>query len=238
MGDLCNPLRSPSGDLLSDIIRVLGMIALGFICSPAIGKRLTNFILSFPLENPSPMGFSTEKNPQKSQNAASQFYTNKWQLITDLVEDKLHSHIGGYSQTILYLDKLSLKPTDRVLDIGCGYGGFLIEAALRKGCNGAGFDLVPDRIEKAKEVSRSLNLDPKLTFFNEDFLSDKVILSRSFDIAVILDVIIHIGDKQKVISKASSSLRENGKLLVADYFTAALINIDDDKIFRDPAMNG
>jgi cyclopropane-fatty-acyl-phospholipid synthase len=56
----------------------------------------------------------------------------------------------------LLCDKLELKPGDRLLDIGCGWGGFAKYAAATRGCEVTGISLSEEQIRYAVEYTRGL----------------------------------------------------------------------------------
>ena len=48
------------------------------------------------------------------------------------------------------LEELQLTPHDKLLDIGCGDGRTLVEAARRCGCRAVGYESQPERAEEAR----------------------------------------------------------------------------------------
>lgn len=59
-------------------------------------------------------------------------------------------------------DKLDLKPGDRVLDIGCGYAGFLIYAAKHYGITGLGITISHEHHERGNEFIRENGLEKNI----------------------------------------------------------------------------
>ena len=53
-------------------------------------------------------------------------------------------------------DKLELRPGDRLLDIGCGWGGFARYAAATRGCEITGISLSAEQIHYAREYTKGL----------------------------------------------------------------------------------
>jgi cyclopropane-fatty-acyl-phospholipid synthase len=56
-------------------------------------------------------------------------------------------------------NKLELAPGDRVLDIGCGWGGFARYAASTRGCRVTGISLSEEQIEYARRYTRGLPVE-------------------------------------------------------------------------------
>ena len=55
--------------------------------------------------------------------------------------------------------KLMLKPEDRVLDIGCGWGGFAKFAAERYGCHVTGITIAEEQLQYARKFCAGLPVD-------------------------------------------------------------------------------
>lgn len=60
------------------------------------------------------------------------------------------------------LDLLALRPTDRLLEVGCGGGAFLHEA-LQSGCSAAAVDHSPYMVRLASEVNKTSIAEGKLS---------------------------------------------------------------------------
>ncbi|WP_456436639.1 SAM-dependent methyltransferase [Methanopyrus sp.] len=66
------------------------------------------------------------------------------------------------------LRKLELTPENRVVDLGCGDGRFVISAAYLYGCEGVGVDVREDVFELALTKSETLGVDDKTIFIHSD----------------------------------------------------------------------
>ena len=62
----------------------------------------------------------------------------------------------------LIAKKLQLKPGQRILDIGCGWGGFLKFAAERYQASGVGISISQEQVNWAKEHCRELPVEIRL----------------------------------------------------------------------------
>jgi cyclopropane-fatty-acyl-phospholipid synthase len=65
--------------------------------------------------------------------------------------------------------KLQLKPGDRLLDIGCGWGGLIIHAAQHFGVHAHGVSPAPNQVAKAMARARALGLESRVTAQVGDF---------------------------------------------------------------------
>jgi 2-polyprenyl-3-methyl-5-hydroxy-6-metoxy-1,4-benzoquinol methylase len=79
----------------------------------------------------------------------------------------------------------------KVLDIGCAYGGFVIESALL-GADAHGIEILPDLIELAR-VNAS-NEAGNITLHHGNVLNEEIFRGVKFDLIIINDVFEHIFD--------------------------------------------
>lgn len=209
----------------------------GFISCPARSSAIPSLFGSYLKDDKvSTKSCRWRRHPAPAHRVVPEFYLKKWRMITDLVPDKFHSHIGGIGATKQYFSRLNLKPWDRIIDIGCGYGGVLITAAQSYGCDGVGLDLVPERISVAQDAATLAGVGGKVTFLNEDFIDWEPPYPIPFDAAAVFDVMIHVEDKEKFIAKLSSILKRQGRAFVADYFASSRVAPGGGHIFDEPAL--
>lgn len=69
--------------------------------------------------------------------------------------------------------KIDLKSGDRVVDIGCGWGGFLIYAAKKADIKGIGCTISKNQYEYAKDKIKELKLNNKIEVVYEDYRNIK-----------------------------------------------------------------
>jgi len=108
----------------------------------------------------------------------------------------------------LICKKLRLSAKDRVLDIGCGWGGFAKFAAERYGCHVTGISISDRQIEYAKEFCRNLPVEIRKCDYRN--------LEGSFDKVLICGMIEHVGVKnyRTLMEVVHRSLRNDGLFLL------------------------
>lgn len=104
--------------------------------------------------------------------------------------------------------KIGLKPGDRVLDIGCGWGSFLKFAAEKYGASGLGITVSKNQIELGRELCKGLPIEIRLQDYRE--------VNEKFDHVISLGMFEHVGYKnyRDYMRVASRCLRDNGLFLL------------------------
>ncbi len=89
----------------------------------------------------------------------------------------------------LIVRKIGLKSSDKVVDVGCGWGGFLIYAASKFDIKGLGCTISKNQYEYTKDKIKELNLNNKIEVVYEDYRN----LTGKFDKFVSIGAYEHIG---------------------------------------------
>ena len=107
--------------------------------------------------------------------------------------DGWHEDIGKAQEDKLDMicRKLRLKPDERFLDIGCGWGGLLIHAASRYGVTGHGVTLSQEQFDLATKRVREAGLQDRITIELKPFQE----LSGTFDKIASIGMYEHVGFK-------------------------------------------
>lgn len=107
--------------------------------------------------------------------------------------------------------KLRLKPGDKLLDIGCGWGGLLCHAVKNYGVTGHGVTLSEEQLAFAQEKAERLGIADKLTLELRDYRD----LTGTFDKIVSVGMYEHIGldNIPTYFTKVRGLLAEDGLFL-------------------------
>ena len=115
-------------------------------------------------------------------------------------------------------EKLQLKESDHVVEIGSGWGGFAIYAAQNYGCKITTTTISQEQFEMAKKRIAQAGLSEKITLCLDDYRD----LEGQYDKLVSIEMIEAVGHKyyRDFFKKCSALLKEDG-LMVLQAITIA-----------------
>jgi cyclopropane-fatty-acyl-phospholipid synthase len=108
--------------------------------------------------------------------------------------------------------KLELKQGDRVLDVGCGWGGFPLWAATRHGASVLGITLSPPQAEKARQRAEEAGVADRVEIRVMDY---RDLAGERFDAIASIGMVEHVGASQiEVYARTlARMLKPGGRLL-------------------------
>ncbi len=89
------------------------------------------------------------------------------------------------------IKKLNIKNGQKILEIGCGWGGMAFEIARQKGCEVKGISLSKNQINYCKKKAKELNLDNQVSFELADYREVKGEYDRIYSVGMFE----HVGKK-------------------------------------------
>ena len=213
----------------------LGDIAASRLRSPRALLRLARHVLALPRgdrheEADSVMPASSHLSGRRHSSArdrdAVRFHYNVGNAFYSLWLDARMIYSCGYfaradddlesaqeSKLELICRKLRLKPGERLLDIGCGWGGLIMHAAKRYGVSALGITLSEAQAELARERIAASGLSDRCRVEIRDYR--ELPRDASFDKIASVGMIEHVGRKQlgEYFDSAFAALRLGGLFL-------------------------
>jgi cyclopropane-fatty-acyl-phospholipid synthase len=112
----------------------------------------------------------------------------------------------------LVCTKLGLKPGERVLDVGCGWGSFAIHAAQHHGARVLGVTLAERQAELARERVREAGVADRVEIRIADY---REVMEDPFDAIVSIGMVEHVGEERIDLyaARLASLLVPGGRLL-------------------------
>ncbi len=112
----------------------------------------------------------------------------------------------------LVCSKLALRPGERVLDVGCGWGSFAIHAARQHDVRVVGITLSEPQAALARERAREQGMADRVEFRVADY---REMADGPFDAIVSIGMVEHVGEERIDLyaSRLGALLRPGGRLL-------------------------
>ena len=108
-----------------------------------------------------------------------------WKEGTKTLEDAQQNKIDHI------IKKLNIKSGQKILEVGCGWGGMAFEIARQKGCEVKGISLSKNQINYCKKKAKELKLDNQVSFELADYREVKGEYDRIYSVGMFE----HVGKK-------------------------------------------
>lgn len=138
---------------------------------------------------------------EKMLDKQMQYTCGYWKNAKDLDEAQEH-------KLDLVCRKLQLKPGEKVLELGCGWGGFSKYAAEKYGCHVTAYNISKEQIKYGREKCKDLPVE----IIEKDYRFAK----GTFDKVVSIGLCEHVGYKnyKNLMKLVHKCLKKNGLFLI------------------------
>jgi cyclopropane-fatty-acyl-phospholipid synthase len=112
----------------------------------------------------------------------------------------------------LVCTKLRLRPGERVLDVGCGWGSFALHAARHHGVHVLGVTLSEPQVQLARSRAAEAGLADRIEIRVADY---RELMDEPFDAIASIGMVEHVGDERIDLyaARLAALLRPGGRLL-------------------------
>ncbi len=139
--------------------------------------------------------------------------------LDGLTEAKLQNydqdHYGGVGITEQLGLDAGIRADHHVLDVCSGMGGPARYFSYHHGCRVTGLDLTESRVAGAARLTSLTGLDDRVDFRQGDAQA-MPFAGDTFDVAISQEALLHVPDKQAVISECARVLKPGGMLAFTD----------------------
>jgi cyclopropane-fatty-acyl-phospholipid synthase len=203
-------------EFLMDLIKNLGRGEVS--TASAISKRiyqfcryLTNF--NFPGKSKKNIEHHYDIGGERGEKLYDIFLDTKhrlyscayWKEDTKTLEEAQQNKIDHI------VKKLDIKEGQKILEVGCGWGGMAFEIAKQKKCEVTGISLSKNQIQYCKEKARELGLDNQVKFELIDYREVKGHYDRIYSVGMFE----HVGKKfYNTFFKSMNNLLEDDGLFL------------------------
>lgn len=171
-------------------------------------RLLTARALLFNLQSPSRSGRSVEAHYDIGNDLYIRMLDPRMVYTCAYWKDATTLAQAQEAKLDLVCRKLGLEPGMRVLDLGCGWGGFAGWAAEKYGCSVVGLTLSKDQHTLGSEMWKHLDVELRLADYRE--------ITGTFDRVVSIGMMEHVGPKNHrvMMEVIHRSLTPDGYALV------------------------
>lgn len=186
----------------------------------------------------------TPQDIARYYNANTIFYRVFWHESKSLgihfgyYDPDIKNHQEAILRVNETLSKLAdIKPSDKVLDAGCGVGGSAIWIAKNIGANVTGITISSAQAKKANKYKDREGVGDKTSFEIMDF-NKTSFPNESFDVVWGIESFCYALDKEILLKEIFRILKPGGRIVMSDWFALKTEFNSEEKKLYDEFING
>jgi SAM-dependent methyltransferase len=122
--------------------------------------------------------------------------------------------------TDVFIDRMRVDGSSRVLDLGCGVGGPGLRVVAHTGARVTGISISEEQIKTANRLAAEAGVADLAVFQHGDAMK-LPFADDSFDAVMALESLCHMSDRQQVLTEVCRVLVPGGRLVLTDVFERA-----------------
>jgi cyclopropane fatty-acyl-phospholipid synthase-like methyltransferase len=142
-------------------------------------------------------------------------------LDVDTLAEFDHDHFGQQISTNKFLEGREIRPDQKVLDIGSGFGGPARYIAHKKGCTVHGIELQSDRCSWAMDMTERLvklgRLQGRVEFVDANICDYIDQIEEKYDYVIAFLSILHLPHKERFLKDLGKLVKPGGSVYIEDY---------------------
>jgi cyclopropane-fatty-acyl-phospholipid synthase len=124
-------------------------------------------------------------------------------------------------------EQLDIRPGERVLDVGCGWGSNLLYLAEHTEGRLHGVTLSAQQRAFALDRARELGVEDRVRI-DELHIEDLELAPESLDAVLFVGSVVHMHNREEIYDRVARALVPGGRLLVSDCFFPRVVRSDRD----------
>ncbi|WP_037346922.1 SAM-dependent methyltransferase [Sciscionella sediminilitoris] len=135
-------------------------------------------------------------------------------------DDESDFETAGARLTEMMIDRVGARPTERVLDVGCGPGLPGVRLANSSGASLVGISASGEDVRLANNRAVQDGVAGRVSFERADMLA-LPFPDDSFDHAMALESIVHVPDRVRALREMARVVRPGGRIVLTDFTLCA-----------------
>jgi tocopherol O-methyltransferase len=172
---------------------------------------------------------------QRHYDIAAPLYRSLWGLhihhgywrdgmeTKETAQEQLVEHLAAHAE---------IRRGDRILDVGCGFGGSAKFLAERFGATVVGINISAKQVEIAKTITAGCEPAPHFILADAEYPG----IRTPFDVVWSIEAISHVPRKRDCLERLLELLVPNGRVAIVDWFRDDGLNLQHELRYIDPIV--
>jgi len=148
----------------------------------------------------------------------------------DTAQDQLVEHLAQAA---------GIQPGDKILDVGCGYGGSSIYLAGKYRAKATGVTISPVQVEMASKAATQAGVSASFVCMDAEAMTlESLGSAEPFDVIWSVESISHYHDIPRFFANAATLLKPGGAFALTDWFKQKSLSAREHRKYLHPIEDG